>query len=174
MAEVDLPSGASPVEDAIQVQFLDPLAEATTVAFREVAATDVFLDTVCHTARPIHFGERSAMIELSFPSGTGVLVLSTTATAAATLAGRVLAGQDLDVDAFLIDDCLGEIANVIAGQGKAMLAETDRHYVFGTPRVASGLACGVFLGGRSGWFVLSFQCDLGLIFLQVSEVTPAK
>ena len=174
MMDVDLPPGAQPVDGAMQSEFVAPLAEAAGVAFREVAGSEIFLQTAFRISTPVDFGDRSALIELTFPSGPGALVLSVTDTAAQALASRVLAGQELTLDGPLVDDCLGEISNVIAGQGKAMLWGTDRHYTFGTPRVASGPGRAALFGSRLNWIVLRFQSDLGLISLQITEVTSAK
>lgn len=174
MEQFDLPAGARAVENEIRAQFLAPFTDATAVSFREVAATEVFPGPALLTTKPLDFGQRSALIDLNFPSGTGALVLSVSEPAAGVLATRVLAGQDVAIDALLIDDCLGEIANVIAGQGKAMLYGTERHYTFGTPRVASGLDRASFFEGRAEWYVLSFQSELGMIFLQIADVTLAK
>ena len=173
MAQFELPAGARPVGDEVRDQFLAPLTEATAIALREVAATEVSPGPAFLTTKPLDFGERSALIALNFPSGTGALVLSVPENAAAELATRVLAGQEVVVDALLINDCLGEIANVIAGQGKAMLYGTQCHYTFGTPRTASGPGRVSLFDGRPEWLVLSFQCELGTIFLQFAGVTPA-
>ncbi|MFN0165193.1 MAG: chemotaxis protein CheX [Bryobacteraceae bacterium] len=173
MPQFDLPAGARPIGDEIQNQFLDPLIEATLIALREVAATEVSPGPAFLTTTPLDFGERSALIELGFPSGTGALVLSVPEAAAHPLATRMLTGQDVVIEALLIDDCLGEIANVIAGQGKALLHGTVWHYTLGTPRVASGLGRSPFFEGRLEWFVLSFLSEFGILFLQVSVVTPA-
>ena len=172
MAQFDLPAGASPLGDDTREGFLAPLTEATTIALREVAATEGSPGPAFLTTTPVDLGMRSTVIDLNFPSGTGALVLSVPEAAAAEFASRVLAGQDVVIDAPLVDDCLGEITNVIAGQGKAMLYGTQWHYTFGTPRVASRRVSP--FEGRSEWLVLSFQCELGTIFLQVSGVTPAK
>ncbi len=173
MAQFDLPAGARPVGAEILDQFLASLTEATTIALREVAATDVSPGPVFLSTSPVDVGQRSEWIDLNFPSDPGALVLSVPEAAAAVLATRVLTGQDVVIDSLLIDDCLGEIANVIAGQGKALLYGTEWHYTFGTPRAAAGPDRSASFQGRSDWLVLSFQCELGTIFLQVAGVTPA-
>jgi chemotaxis protein CheX len=57
---------------------------------------------------------------------------------ASALARRVLEGLTDERDDAMIRDCLGEIANVIAGQTKALVACTPHRFTFALPRVVVG------------------------------------
>jgi chemotaxis protein CheX len=162
MADTDLPS-----------EFLNALTEATVTAFREVAATEVLLQVTTVAALPIGIGERYAFIDLTFPFGIGRLTLQTSAPNATVLAERVLAGQNLHIDDSLSNDCLGEIANVIAGQGKVLLVGSPWHYVFGTPYFADHHHISIYFSNAQQ-VALTFQCDLGLITLCVLIVNERR
>ena len=80
-----------------------------------------------------------------------VLVLSFPAQTAAALAGRVLAEVAQAPDDDLVRDCMGELANVIAGQAKTLLAETPYQLLLATPSILSGAGLEVGLAaGRRG------------------------
>jgi chemotaxis protein CheX len=150
--------------NGVPVPFLDALTEATIVAFREVAGTEVFRQSTPPITMPVPFDARSSGIALTFSTGKGLLALSVAEAIATALAERVLVGQDVVLDSNLINDCLGEIMNVIAGQGKALLSGTDEHYTFGPPYVADGHPKN---DSTFGQVVLTFQSDLGPIALHI-------
>jgi CheY-specific phosphatase CheX len=58
------------------------------------------------------------------PATEGLLVLSFPDRTAAAITERVLADAKEEIDETLVRDCVGEIANVIAGQAKTLLAGT--------------------------------------------------
>ena len=89
------------------------------------------------------------------------------AATAAVLARRVLAEAASAPDDDLIRDCLGELANVVAGQAKTMLADTPFQLVLATPSVLSRAGLGV--GSRPGTdgLVVVFDSDAGSFALQV-------
>lgn len=168
MGTDELPEHATPIDSQLYDELLNPLAAAVAVAFQEVAKTEVILHaSFCLSTAP-HDGDRSASINLNLPAGRGYLVLSVSASAADELANRILADQNATLDSSLIDDCLGELANVIAGQGKAMLYGTAWHYTFGTPRVAASSELPPDTSGDANWYILHFQSDVGLLSLQVA------
>jgi CheY-specific phosphatase CheX len=62
---------------------------------------------------------------------------------------------------------MGEVANVIAGQAKTLLAETPYQLLLATPRVLSGAGFEVgSLPGIEG-LVVVFDSDAGVFALQV-------
>ena len=68
----------------------------------------------------------------------GSLILTFPYRTATAIARRVLEGVTTEPDDGMIQDCMGEVANVVAGQAKAMLAETSFHFVFSMPEVLVG------------------------------------
>ena len=171
MGDVELPNGATPIAGPLRDELLNPLAAAATVAIQEVARTEAVLNATFGTSTPLEFGQRSAAINVNCASGGGCLVLSVSDEAARELASRVLAGQNATIDAALIDDCLGEIANVIAGQGKALLYGTSWHYTFGTPTKASGAGRAELFTPHAEWYILQFASNVGPLYLQVAAIS---
>lgn len=153
--------------------FRDAFVEATTVAFREVARTEVVLLASGHASKLPEVAEKSAFIDLTFPFGQGLMALNVSEEIVESLARRVMVGEVAVIDGNLADDCLGEIANVIAGQGKVLLSGTDRHYVFGTPLIVSGPERASHFDLYRDWLALAFQSDLGEIVVRVAFVSPA-
>ena len=96
-----------------------------------------------------------------------MLVLSFPAQTAAALAGRVLAEVTPAPDDDLVRDCMGELANVIAGQAKTLLAETPYQLLLATPSILSG--AGLEFGSRpdADGLVVVFGSDAGDFALQV-------
>jgi CheY-specific phosphatase CheX len=125
------------VAGEIREQLVEPFITATRAALGEMAATEVAVRAVCQTALPHTLGDIAAVLGLL--SGTaGFLVLGFPRRTAAALAGRILAGVKDEVDENLIRDCVGEMGNVIAGQAKAILAETPYRFAFSLPEVVVG------------------------------------
>src|SRR4051812_12669340 len=75
----------------------------------------------------------AAEIMLACAGGQGRLVLSFPGRTAATLARRILAEAAVDADAMMVQDCMGEVANVVAGQAKALLVGSPSHFTLSTP-----------------------------------------
>ena len=80
-------------------------------------------------------GDIAAVLTLT--SAPGAMVLGFPEQTASALAGRILSGVTAVIDGQLIRDCVGEIANVIVGQAKAMLAGTSYHFAFSVPNVTA-------------------------------------
>jgi len=116
---------------------VNPFISATSVTLQEMAGTEVFprevyRADVCKTVTDI-----TAIIGLTF-SSTGNLALGFPHDAATAVATRMLAETGVDVDDELIRDCVGEIANVISGQAKALLHGTRFAFTHCTPQVLLG------------------------------------
>lgn len=159
--------GATPVlspED--QERILEQFVSAASLVLREWASTEVGVRSVGLESRGRPFGDVSAVLE--FLSGPfSALVISSTADAAAALARRILAEVTPEVDDALIHDCLGEVANLIAGQAQALLVGTPYHFTFSTPRIVSGAAHDDGQRSARDSLVAVLVCDLGEIALQV-------
>jgi chemotaxis protein CheX len=151
--------GGKPVDPEIRQQLLEPFIEAARAALAEMATTEVVAEEVgrMQLSRPL--GDLAAFLPLQFAS-EGLMVLNFPQQTAAALAGRMLAGITETVDEGLIRDCLGEIANVVAGQAKTLLAGTAYQFTFDVPRVVAGTS---HVGAGSGreWLVVAFGSDQG-------------
>jgi chemotaxis protein CheX len=159
------PEGAQPVVGEIRDQLVEPFITATRSALGEMAGTEVVVRTVYQKALRHTLGDIAAVLGLQAAT-EGFLVLGFPRRTAADLAGRILAGVTQEVDENLIRDCVGEIANVVAGQAKAILAGTPYRFTFSLPEVVVGakelrpspsLVC----------LVVAFSSDLGEFDLQL-------
>ncbi len=131
------PGGGQAVAGEIRDQLVEPFITATRAALGEMAATEVAVRAVYQTALHHTLGDIAAVLRLR--SGTeGFLILGFPRQTAAALAGRILAGVAAELDEDLMRDCVGELANVVAGQAKAILAGTPYHFAFSLPEVVAG------------------------------------
>lgn len=154
-----------------EIHLLEPFIAATRAAVGEMAATEVGVRGMVRKSMQQALGDIAAVIGLSKGSSPseaspGSLVLGFPQSTAAALARRILTGVSTDVDQKLIRDCMGEIANVVAGQAKAMLAETSYRFAFSLPpaimdanefRPPQGLDC----------LVVVFTSDYGQFVMQL-------
>jgi len=128
--------GESPVVG--EIHLLEPFIAATRAAVGEMVGGEIGVRKMVRTVVHHAFGDIAAVIGLSkkgdvTAASPGSLALSFPQRTAAALAQRILTGTTIEMDQKLINDCMGEIANVVAGQAKALLAETRYQFVFALP-----------------------------------------
>jgi chemotaxis protein CheX len=124
------------VPDKVRRELLEPFISATQMALTEMAGTEVAVRTVYRAGHPRLLGDLAAVLPVASPT-VAALVLHFPARTASALAGRVLAGVMTEPDESMTRDCMGEVANVIAGQAKTLLMGTPHHFTLSTPTVAS-------------------------------------
>jgi chemotaxis protein CheX len=125
---------AEPISDEVRQQLLDPFVTAAQVTLGEMVATEVAVRTAYRTRHPRPLGDLAAVLPVTSPT-VAALILHFPGPTATALAARVLAEAGTEPDEAMIRDCLGEVANVIAGQAKALLLGTPHHFTLSTPRV---------------------------------------
>jgi chemotaxis protein CheX len=157
---------AQPVSPELREQLLEPFISAANLTLTELAHTELAVRSVYRMLLPRTLGDVSAVLGLTLQGGE-MLVLSFPAATAAALAGQVLAEIKQEPDDELVMDCMGELANVIAGQAKTLLAETRYQLTLATPVLLSGP--GLEVGSRPGVesLVIVFGSDCGDFALQV-------
>jgi CheY-specific phosphatase CheX len=134
----------------------------TSAALGEWAHTEVVVSGAWRTAQRPRLGDLTAVLELRSAT-IGPLVLSFPEATALALARRAVAEAADELDEALMRDCLGESANVIAGQAKALLLGTPDHFALSTPRVtAEGEGPAAEVGG---WLIAAFESDAGAFAL---------
>jgi CheY-specific phosphatase CheX len=137
-------------------ELVDAFAAAVPFALAEMAGIEAFVRDI----RPDVGGETSvlaATIRLTGSGGVGRFVLCFPTDAAAALAMRVLAGAiDGPPDA-MVRDCLGEVANVAAGQAKTMLVGTPSHFDLSPPTVTDEIP-----GAGSPRSRIEFASEIGI------------
>jgi chemotaxis protein CheX len=129
-----------------------------------MASTDLIVCDVYQNPHHVASVEISAVLRLTC-AAEAFLILSFPERTAAALATRMLAGVPAKIDEQLIQDCVGEIGNVVAGQAKTLLAGTPYDFAFSLPNVlvgvntppAPGLDC----------LVVDFDGDLGEFALRL-------
>ena len=126
--------GAQPISEELREKRLEPFIAGIRAALGEMAQIELVIRTVCRTALPHPLGDIAAVVGFSSATG-GSLIFGYPHQTAAALSRRILSGVTEEVDEGLIRDCLGEIANVAAGQAKALLADTPYRLSFSLPRV---------------------------------------
>lgn len=137
---------------------------AATLTLAEMANTLVVVRQISRAQLNQMGGDVSAVVELA-SAHEKMLVLSFPEQTATTLAQRILSEAKVEVNESLIRDCVGEIANVIAGQAKTLLAGTAHQMTFSLPRVAASALPEVEIEqARPGW-VVAFDGDAGEFFL---------
>ena len=161
---IDSDSAAQPVDSELRAQLADPLIEAVRQTLLEMAGVDVGVFVIYQREAPAEFADISAVLTLSLEF-EGALILSLTNQSAQALARRILGPNAAEAPPALINDCVGEVANVIAGQAKALLAGTPNHFVFGTPVVSASRGMGLYLDMHS--LVIVFDSDVGRFVLQM-------
>jgi CheY-specific phosphatase CheX len=124
----------APIVGELREQFVEPFIVAVSQSFRDWPGTEVMVRSVCQQIPPRLLGDMSAEVALRGPRDI-TLALSFPQATATGLGDSALAGTAYDMDDSLLYDCLGELANVVAGQAKALLAGTPYHFTFGTPKV---------------------------------------
>jgi chemotaxis protein CheX len=143
----DMVEGTQPIDAELLEQLLEPFMAAATGALAEMTGTDLVAQSVCQ--RVFHDGEGDVSVVVGLTCATlDYLVLSFPKQTATALAGRMLDGA-AQVDDSLIQDSAGEIANVVAGQAKAMLAHTPHEFSFSIPHIVAGAAEARSLEGRT-------------------------
>jgi CheY-specific phosphatase CheX len=93
----------------------------------------------------------------------GWLALSFSAATADLLARRVLAGLTGQPDAHLIQDCIAELLNVMAGQTKTLLHGTPYLFTLSTPEPWNSADANHGAGG----YTVPFDSDIGPFVMQV-------
>ena len=125
---------ASAVSPEIEECLVQPFIGAVTLALTEMAGTELLVQGIFHRPAAATLGDIFALIR--FAGSDDGFLLSFPRPTAVALSRRILANAVEQVDESLMQDCLGEVANVVAGQAKALLAQTRFHFTFSTPIVA--------------------------------------
>ena len=156
---------ASP-SDAERGRFQEAFIAAARATLSGWANTEIGVRSVQWSARREPFGDLFARLPLRFATAEGTLVLGFPEAMAMALAARILTGVLDDWDASVVHVYLGEMANILAGQAKALLHGTSHHFTFATPVVSRA---GPEDRPEPGdWLVVVFRSDAGEFALQVS------
>src|SRR5262249_41483040 len=145
-----------------QTALVDSFIAATREALSAMASADVAVEDVRRTALAPSLGDIAGHLALASVEELELLFIFPAATATA-FARRILGGVSQQPDLALVQDCMAEIVNVIAGQAKAMLADTPNRFTYSIPKVLGGAA-----GNAAGYLAIAFVSDLGNFGVQLS------
>jgi CheY-specific phosphatase CheX len=143
-------------------ELVEAFSEAVPAALSEMAGVEAVVRETCPASAINPCADLIAGIGLTMAGGEGRLELCLPERTAAELARRVLAETMDPVAEDMVRDCMGEVANVVAGHGKALLVGRPSHFTLSTPVVRAG---GLVEGTR-GW-VIRFESDVGQFSVHV-------
>jgi chemotaxis protein CheX len=158
---------ARPLDDELRRQLAEPLITAVKQTLKQLAQAEVDVRSIYERKRPMALGDLSVALTLSHPFD-GLLLLSFSKPTAEALWRRILPEPAEAVDLALVADCVGEIANIVAGQAKALFAGTQYHFLFSTPRISFGHE-GMKLDEYMKSIVIAFDSDAGVFALQLCQ-----
>jgi CheY-specific phosphatase CheX len=133
-------------------ELVEAFSEAVPAVLREMAGVEAVIRDVGSAAIA---GDLVAVVNLTMASGEGRMALVLPARTAADLTRRILAGAVDPVPEDMVRDCMGEVANVAAGQAKVFLVGRPSHFTLSTPAVRGGP-----VDPPAGW-VIRFDSDAG-------------
>jgi chemotaxis protein CheX len=158
------PGEANMVDSDIPMQPAESYIAAVTVALGEMAGTLLSVRRILQGTLDLTPDQILIAVQLESATETMFFLLFPRATAW-TLAQRVLGDSGIDLHDNLILDCLREIANVVAGQAKTLLAGTSHQMTFCLPTVVAGALPQAKLDVAREYLVIGFDRDAGEFLL---------
>lgn len=110
---------------------LAAFTEAVSITLREMAGLEAVPRGVVTSTAEKPTGV-CACLQLISP-GDGDFAIDFPVSLARELTRRIFADSGAKADDSLLADCIGEVANVIAGQAKTLTVGTPQHFLFSTP-----------------------------------------
>jgi CheY-specific phosphatase CheX len=146
---------------------VEPVVTAVSTVMRELLGTEPAVQTVSQPILQGTLAELSAVIPLTAAGADGALVLGCRPATAAVLAGRLLREVQQDADPSLVNDSLGEIANVIAGQLKALLFGTPYQPQLSPPTISCDAGYVLWPPPGRACLAVTFSTDAGEVTVQL-------
>jgi chemotaxis protein CheX len=144
-------------------ELVEAFSAAVPFALRELAGVEAVIREVGPATAAGTTAELAAVVRLASAGGEVHLILGFPQRTAEELARRILTGTAVSPAADLVRDCMGEVANVIAGQAKTLLVGRPAHFTLSAPTVLAGRAANV-VDGRAIWF----DSDAGAFTVRLS------
>lgn len=155
-----------PVVSDLRDHLLAPFIKATEQTFQEMAETQVKVRTVYRKSGYRMFGDLSSVIGLLGES-EGSMVISFPNAVAMQVARMLLRSVPGEPGEELMRDCIGELANVIAGQARSMVEKSRFPFSISTPTVIAGAGHEIRHKPGSPCLVVAFQSDHGEFAMQI-------
>jgi chemotaxis protein CheX len=155
----------------IEVDLTPLFIEAITGSIGEMTHAEPTIREVLRAEFDKSLGDVWAIVG-SFPNSPDCLVLSFLMKTARGMAERVLADTREPIDDRMILDCIGELANVLAGQVKSLLATSSLHFSFSLPKVMIAPDSQILVHSGRKCLRMTFNSDLGEFALQIIADRP--
>jgi chemotaxis protein CheX len=152
------------IDPQVREQLIEPFITAIGEALRDMAGIEIVPAACSRTKRAKAPYDIAVLLRLH-SAMLGGLVLSAADSSAQELARRMLPDAK-DLDDTLVRDCVGEIANITAGQAKALLHGSPYHFTFSTPMPFSGMENELAVENGE-CLQLDLQSDAGPFALQI-------
>ena len=154
------------IDPAVREQLIEPFIAAVCTVLRDMTGVDAAPTDCCRlsTCQP---GYDISAILLLQSQMHRAFMLGFPESTARDLAQRMLPESSPQSDEALTRDCMGEIANVTAGQAKALLHGSPYHFTFSTPQVVRGGKLIEFTSQPYECMVVDFQSEAGPFTLQI-------
>jgi chemotaxis protein CheX len=140
--------------------------EAVTGSIGEMTQVEPIIRDVRQTEFDKSLGDVWALVG-SFPKSPDCLLLSVPMKTARAMAERVLADLKQPLDERMVLDCIGEMANVMAGQVKSLLANSPYHFSFTLPKVTLAADSQVLTHLGRSCLRITFDSEIGEFALQI-------
>jgi len=140
--------------------------EAVTGSIGEMTRTDPVAREVIQANFDRTLGEVWALVG-SLPGSPDCLALSLPVKTARGMAERVFTDVREPIDDGMILDCIGELANVLAGQAKSLLANSPYHFSLSLPKVMRSGDSRVSLHLGHHCLRIIFDSEVGEFALQI-------
>ena len=157
--------------DEIRENLGEPFITATCAALGEMAGVEVGVRDVHREALDGSVDDIAVVVDLT-SARQGRMALIFPRHTAAALARRVLTGLAEELDEAMIRDCLGEIANVVAGQAKALLADTPYRFTVSLPRAVLRTELKVATSSQANCLVIALNSEAGPFALHLDFRAP--
>lgn len=155
-----------PVMSEIRDRLIAPFITATEQAFQEMAGIEVKVRALYRKSGYRMFGDLSAIIGLLGES-EGSMVLSFPEAMGRTLARKLVQAFGGEPNEDLLRDCIGELANVIAGQARCLITSEKFSFSLSTPTVIAGSGHEIRHKPGNPCLVVAFESELGEFALQI-------
>lgn len=155
-----------PVMSEIRDRLISPFITATEQAFLEMAGIEIKVRALYQKSGYRMFGDLSAIIGLLGES-EGSMVLSFPDQMGRTLARRLVQAFGGEPNEDLLRDCVGELANVIAGQARCLITSEKFSFALSTPTVIAGSGHEIRHKPGNPCLVVAFESELGEFALQI-------
>jgi chemotaxis protein CheX len=155
-----------PVIEEIRKTLMRPFIEAAQITLRDMAGLEIIIRSTYQKTNYKMFGDISAVVGLTSKT-EGAMVISFPEKTAVAVSRRILNGVVDDPLGDMMRDCIGEVANVIVGQARGMLADTPYQFAMSTPTVVSGIGHEIRHKPGMPCLVIAFGSEEGEFALQI-------